>query len=171
MNRVLPTRDSINETDAGRAALFVGAAPRVETALTAGRERSCAGPGELDRLHAGLAAVTAESHPRTARLLGSGRRAAQKVIEEAGEVALEAVKGRSTGIVRESADLLYHLVVLWRRAHIDPSDVYAEMQRRADALGIAEKLPKRSGDAEKSRGPSRSQRSLPAGQSSARRSR
>ena len=80
-----------------------------------------------------VAAVTAESHPRTARLLGSGRRAAQKVIEEAGEVALEAVKGRSTGIVRESADLLYHLVVLWRRAHIDPSDVYAEMQRRADA--------------------------------------
>jgi phosphoribosyl-ATP pyrophosphohydrolase len=86
--------------------------------------------------------VTAQSHPRTARLLGSGRRAAQKVIEEAGEVALEAVKGRSAGIVRESADLLYHLVVLWRRAHVDPADVYAEMQRRADALGIAEKLPK-----------------------------
>jgi phosphoribosyl-ATP pyrophosphohydrolase len=139
VNRVLPTRDSIDETDAGCAALFVGAAPRLETTLTAGRERSRAGPGELDRLHAGLAAVTAESHPRTARLLGSGRRrAAQKVIEEAGEVALEAVKGRSTGIVRESADLLYHLVVLWRRAHIDPSDVYAEMQRRADALAQLE---------------------------------
>jgi hypothetical protein len=37
---------------------------------------------------------------------------------------------------------LYHLVVLWHRAGIDPADVYAEMQRRADALGIAEKLPK-----------------------------
>lgn len=168
MNRVLPTRDSINETDAGRAALFVGVAQRVETTLTAGRERSCAGPGELDRLYAGLAAVTTESHPRTARLLGSGRRAAQKVIEEAGEVALEAVKGRSTGIVRESADLLYHLVVLWRRAHIDPSDVYAEMQRRADALGIAEKLPKRSAGVWVSRGPTRSQRPRPAGQRSAR---
>jgi phosphoribosyl-ATP pyrophosphohydrolase len=153
MNRVFANRESINETDVGRAPLLAGAAPLAETTLTAGRERSCAGPGELDRLYAGLAGVTAESHPRTARLLGSGRRrAAQKIIEEAGEVALEAVKGRSTGIVRESADLLYHLVVLWRRAHIDPADVYAEMQRRADALGIAEKLPKAPGRCGSSRG-------------------
>jgi phosphoribosyl-ATP pyrophosphohydrolase len=103
--------------------------------------------GELDRLYRSLSEVTPENHPRTARLLASGtRKTAQKVIEEAGEVALEAVKHHARGIVRESADLLYHLVALWHRAGIDPSDVWIEMRLRADTLGIAEKPPKaRSG--------------------------
>jgi phosphoribosyl-ATP pyrophosphohydrolase len=100
-------------------------------------------PGELDRLYRSLAEVTLENHPRTARLLASSsRKTAQKVIEEAGEVALEAVKHHSRGIVHESADLLYHLVALWHRAGIDPADVWIEMRSRADTLGIAEKLPK-----------------------------
>jgi phosphoribosyl-ATP pyrophosphohydrolase len=100
-------------------------------------------PGELDRLYLSLAEVTPENHPRTARLLASStRKTAQKVIEEAGEVALETVKHHDRGIVRESADLLYHLVALWHRAGIDPADVWIEMRRRADTLGIAEKLPK-----------------------------
>ncbi len=98
---------------------------------------------EIDRLYASLAAVTPESHPRTARLLGSGtRKVAQKVIEEAGEVALAAVKHNSRGIVRESADLIYQLAVLWHRAGIDPTEIWAEMGHRAATLGIAEKLPK-----------------------------
>jgi phosphoribosyl-ATP pyrophosphohydrolase len=98
---------------------------------------------EIDRLYGCLDEVTAKSHPRTARLLAAGtRKTAQKVIEEAGEVALEAVKHRSGGVVRESADLLYHLVVLWRRVGVGPDEIWTEMQRRADALGIAEKLPK-----------------------------
>ena len=100
-------------------------------------------PGELDRLYRSLAEVTRENHPRTARLLASSsRKTAQKVIEEAGEVALEAVKHHERGIVRESADLLYHLVTLWHRAGITPGDVWTEMRFRADTLGIAEKLPK-----------------------------
>ena len=104
-------------------------------------------PGELDRLYRSLAEVTPENHPRTARLLASStRKIAQKVIEEAGEVALEAVKHHDRGIVRESADLLYHLVALWHRAGIDPDEVWTEMRCRADTLGIAEKLPKRVGD-------------------------
>ena len=100
-------------------------------------------PGELDRLYRSLSEVTPENHPRTARLLASStRKSAQKVIEEAGEVALEAVKHHTRGVVRESADLLYHLVALWHRAGIDPADVWIEMRSRADTLGIAEKLPK-----------------------------
>ena len=98
---------------------------------------------ELDRLCASLGAVTPENHPRTARLLhSSNRKVAQKVIEEAGEVALAAVKHSNRGVIRESADLLYHLAVLWRRAGIDAADIWAEMRRRAEDLGIAEKLPK-----------------------------
>jgi phosphoribosyl-ATP pyrophosphohydrolase len=109
------------------------------------RRRLEPGGNELDRLYAMLEAVTPENHPRTARLLeSSNRKVAQKVIEEAGEVALAGVKRNPRNIVRESADLLYHLVVLWRRAGIGPSDIWAEMRRRADTLGIAEKLPKSS---------------------------
>jgi phosphoribosyl-ATP pyrophosphohydrolase len=98
---------------------------------------------ELARLYDSLSGVTPDSNPRTAKLLvSSTRKAAQKVIEEAGEVALEAVKHRARGVVRESADLLYNLVVLWQRAGVDPAEVWNEMKRRADTLGIAEKLPK-----------------------------
>jgi phosphoribosyl-ATP pyrophosphohydrolase len=101
---------------------------------------------ELDRLHASLDNVTSENHPRTAKLLASGtRKSAQKVIEEAGEVALEAAKHHSGGVVRESADLLYHLVVLWRRTGVEPADVWNEMRRRANTYGLAEKLPKAPG--------------------------
>ena len=104
-------------------------------------------PGELDRLHRSLSEVTPANHPRTARLLASStRKIAQKVIEEAGDVALEAVKHNARGIVRESADLLYHLVALWHRAGIDPADVWTEMRLRADTLGIAEKRPKARSD-------------------------
>jgi phosphoribosyl-ATP pyrophosphohydrolase len=100
-------------------------------------------PSELSRLHRSLSEVTPENYPRTARLLAlSTRKIAQKVFEEAGEVALEAVRHRTRNVVRESADLLYHLVALWHRAGIDPTDVWSEMRSRADTLGIAEKPPK-----------------------------
>jgi len=49
--------------------------------------------------------------------------------------------------VRESADLLYNLVVLWVASGIHPKDVWAEMAHREKLLGIAEKLPKDSPDA------------------------
>jgi len=89
---------------------------------------------ELERLHSSLSAVTPENHPRTARLLGSStRKTAQKVIEEAGEVALEAVKHHNEGIIRESADLLYHLVALWHRAGIRGT----AWGRPDDKIGVA----------------------------------
>jgi phosphoribosyl-ATP pyrophosphohydrolase len=97
----------------------------------------------LEDLSRALSQVTAATHVRTFKLLQSGRRkAARKLIEEACEVTVEAVKRDADGVVRESADLLYHLVVLWFHIGIEPLDVWREMQARADALGIAEKLPK-----------------------------
>ena len=45
-------------------------------------------------------------------------------------------------MVRESADLLYNLVVLWVASGVHPKDVWVEMERRERLLGIAEKLPK-----------------------------
>jgi phosphoribosyl-ATP pyrophosphohydrolase len=98
---------------------------------------------EIARLYDALDGVSEQDNPRTARLLSCGRsKIAQKLIEEAGEIALEAVRHRSRSVVRESADLIYHLVVLWHECGITPDEVWTEMRRRADKLGLAEKLPK-----------------------------
>lgn len=81
---------------------------------------------------------------RTARLFRSGRgKMAKKLGEEAVEVVIGAMNGHKDTVVRESADLIYNLVVLWAHAGIQPGDVWAEMERREQLLGIAEKLPKR----------------------------
>lgn len=80
---------------------------------------------------------------RTARLFQRGpSKMAKKLAEEAIEVVIDAVNGDSPAVVRESADLLYNLTVLWASAGVKPEDVWREMERREDMLGIAEKLPK-----------------------------
>ena len=80
---------------------------------------------------------------RTARLLRAGRaKMAKKLAEEAVEVVIDAMHGNREAVVRESADLIYNLVVLWVSAGVRPEDVWAEMKRRERLLGIAEKLPK-----------------------------
>jgi phosphoribosyl-ATP pyrophosphohydrolase len=79
----------------------------------------------LEELCGALSQITATGHPRTFRLLQSSRRkAARKVIEEACEVTVEAVKRDADGVVRESADLLYHLVVLWFHMGIEPIEIW-----------------------------------------------
>ena len=80
---------------------------------------------------------------RTARLFQRGpSKMAKKLAEEAIEVVIDAVNGKADAVVRESADLLYNLIVLWAAAGVEPADVWREMDRREDLLGIAEKLPK-----------------------------
>ena len=80
---------------------------------------------------------------RTARLFQRGpSKMAKKLAEEAIEVVIDAVNGKTEAVVRESADLLYNLTVLWASAGVKPEDVWREMGRREDMLGIAEKLPK-----------------------------
>ena len=80
---------------------------------------------------------------RTARLFQRGpAKMAKKLAEEAIEVVIDAVNGKTDAVVRESADLLYNLTVLWAAAGVKPEDVWREMARREHMLGIAEKLPK-----------------------------
>jgi phosphoribosyl-ATP pyrophosphohydrolase len=80
---------------------------------------------------------------RTARLFQRGpAKMAKKLAEEAIEVVIDAVNGDGEAVVRESADLLYNLTVLWAAAGVRPQDVWREMERREHLLGIAEKLPK-----------------------------
>ncbi|MBV8888741.1 MAG: phosphoribosyl-ATP diphosphatase [Alphaproteobacteria bacterium] len=76
----------------------------------------------------------------TARLFARGRaKIAQKLGEEAVEAVIEGVRGDSAALIRESADVLYHLLVLWADAGVSPEDVAAELTRREAASGIDEK--------------------------------
>jgi phosphoribosyl-ATP pyrophosphohydrolase len=80
---------------------------------------------------------------RTARLFQRGpAKMAKKLAEEAIEVVIDAVNGKTDAVVRESADLLYNLSVLWASSGVRPEDVWREMERREHLLGIAEKMPK-----------------------------
>ena len=92
-----------------------------------------------------LAAKSADpSVSRTAKLLRAGRsKMAKKLAEEAIEVVIDAMHGDREAVIRESADLLYNLVVLWAEAGVRPQHVFAEMARRERLFGLAEKLPKK----------------------------
>jgi len=76
----------------------------------------------------------------TARLLARGRaKVAQKFGEEAVEAVIESVTGDRDALTRESADVLYHLLVLWAAAGLDPDDIAAELTRREGVSGVDEK--------------------------------
>ena len=100
----------------------------------------------ITRLYQGVLACRHDdpSTSRTARLLRSGRsKMGKKLAEEAVEVVIDAMHGDRDAVVKESADLIYNLVVLWVAAGIRPDDVWKEMDRRERLLGIAEKVPKK----------------------------
>jgi len=76
----------------------------------------------------------------TARLFTRGRaKIAQKLGEEAVEAVIEGVTDNRSALVGESADLIYHLFVLWAAAGISPADVAAELIRREGTSGTDEK--------------------------------
>jgi phosphoribosyl-ATP pyrophosphohydrolase len=80
---------------------------------------------------------------RTARLVSAGdRKMAQKLVEEAGEAALAAILKDRVELVRESADIIYHLTLLWASLGIRPEEIWAEMGEREAAYGLAEKRAK-----------------------------
>jgi len=76
----------------------------------------------------------------TAKLFSRGTaKIAQKLGEEAVEAVIEAMRGDKQKLSEESADLLYHLMVLWADAGIKPAEVYAILAAREGISGIAEK--------------------------------
>src|ERR1700744_6305023 len=102
----------------------------------------------LERLYQAVIAAKDldPSVSRTAKLFRRGPdKMAKNLAEEAIEVVIDAVNGKTDAVIRESADLLYNLTVLWAAVGVRPEDVWREMERREDLLGIAEKLPKSAG--------------------------
>jgi phosphoribosyl-ATP pyrophosphohydrolase len=76
----------------------------------------------------------------TALLLKSGpAKCAKKFGEEAVEVVLAAVAKDKGALTEESADVLYHLLVLWAACGVLPKDVYAALAAREGQSGLAEK--------------------------------
>src|SRR5712691_8946457 len=76
----------------------------------------------------------------TAKLFARGRtKIAQKLGEEAVEAVIEGVRGDPVALTGESADLLYHLFVLWADLGLTPADIAAELTHREGISGVAEK--------------------------------
>ena len=100
----------------------------------------------LDRLFATIlsrkGADTSASY--TAQLLAKGPLAAAKKLgEEAVETGLAAASQDKNEVTRESADLLYHLLVLWASCGVTPQDVYDELAKREGVSGLAEKASRK----------------------------
>jgi len=96
----------------------------------------------IDQLYATITARKGASASKsyTAQLLKRGvAQCAKKLGEESVEAALAAVGGKKKEIVAESADVLYHLLVMWAATGIKPKAVYDELERRRAQSGVAEK--------------------------------
>jgi phosphoribosyl-ATP pyrophosphohydrolase len=76
----------------------------------------------------------------TAKLFAKGRqKIARKVGEEAIEVVVAAMTETPERLADESADVLYHLLVLWAEAGVQPGEVWAKLAARESVSGLAEK--------------------------------
>ena len=101
----------------------------------------------IDRLFATIASrKTADPNiSYTAKLLAKGRlKCAKKLGEEAIETCLAAVAQDKAALANESADLLYHLLVLWAACDLTPEEVYAVLASREASSGLEEKVARKS---------------------------
>ncbi len=81
----------------------------------------------------------------TAKLFARGNaKIAQKLGEEAVEAVIEGVRGDRAALIGESADLIYHLFVLWAALGVSPAQIATELARREGTSGIAEKKGRRA---------------------------
>ncbi|HET7084172.1 MAG TPA: phosphoribosyl-ATP diphosphatase [Rhizomicrobium sp.] len=102
----------------------------------------------IDRLFATIAARKGSdpSKSYTAKLLAEGvEKCAKKFGEEATEAVIAAIQKDKTELAKESADVLYHLLVLWAASGITPQDVYAVLISREGQSGLDEKAARTKG--------------------------
>ena len=96
----------------------------------------------LDRLFATIAARKGAdpASSYTAKLLAEGvEKCAKKFGEEATETVIAAISRDKTELAKESADVLYHLLVLWAASGVTPEEVYAVLRAREGRSGLEEK--------------------------------
>ena len=103
---------------------------------------------ELDRLFATIVSRkdADPSQSYTAKLLAAGvEKCAKKFGEEATEAVIAAISRDKTELAKESADVLYHLAVLWAASGLTPDDVYAVLKSREGVSGLEEKASRPKG--------------------------
>ena len=96
----------------------------------------------LNKLFATIASRKGADPARsyTAKLLAGGvEKCAKKFGEEATEAVIAAIQKDKTELAKESADVLYHLAVLWAASGLTPDDVYAVLKAREGTSGLDEK--------------------------------
>jgi phosphoribosyl-ATP pyrophosphohydrolase len=146
----LPVPEDLADTP-----IAAGARPPKRVRQAEARHLSPLEPGQgdpvaavLDRLFATVEERRVSGSAETshsARLLARGTaKVAQKLGEEAVETVIEAMAGNRPALIGESADLLYHLIVVWVDAGIRPEDVWGELVRREGISGIAEKAARQN---------------------------
>jgi phosphoribosyl-ATP pyrophosphohydrolase len=99
-------------------------------------------PHAMDKLYETIASRRGgdPSTSYTAKLLNDGvERCAKKFGEEAVETVIAAAGGNKTALVSESADALYHLLVLWAACGVEPEQVYQTLAAREGRSGLEEK--------------------------------
>jgi phosphoribosyl-ATP pyrophosphohydrolase len=102
----------------------------------------------LDKLFATIIARKGAdpSQSYTAKLLAAGvDKCAKKFGEEATEAVIAAIQKDKTELAKESADVLYHLAVLWAASGLTPEDVYAVLKAREGTSGLEEKASRNKG--------------------------
>ena len=107
-----------------------------------GNGNSKAGAEVLERLYKTIVSRRGAdpSSSYTAKLFSRGTaKIAQKVGEEAVEAVIEAMRGDKDKLADESADLLYHLLVMWADAKLEPADVFGRLAAREGTSGVDEK--------------------------------
>ena len=75
----------------------------------------------------------------TSQLINNPDLLAKKLGEESSELIIDFIKQNKKGIVNESADLLYHMLVVWLSSDVDPQEVWDELSNRKSQSGIEEK--------------------------------
>ena len=79
----------------------------------------------------------------TAQLLNNPNLIAKKIGEETTELIIDLVNNNRAGIINESADLLYHLLVSWVSSGVDPEEIWTELSKRTLKSGVEEKQSRR----------------------------
>ena len=80
----------------------------------------------------------------TSSLLSQKNFLAKKINEESTEVILEYLDNNKNNVIKESADLLYHLCVMWVSVDVKPADIWNELQKRKGTSGLDEKKSRTS---------------------------
>ena len=82
----------------------------------------------------------------TSYLLQNPEKLVEKINEESFEVIIEVLKKNKKKLVKESADLIYHLLVAWIYNEIDPQEVWKELEKRKIQSGFLEKIKRKKND-------------------------